>query len=446
MRPSFFVQRNINTYIIACNSTYIKNTKNMSHRDLLLRLIQFSDQYNVNQKDVVSLPVKALILSLKYVNRQNLFSSLFPYDFADWDLAERTLGANSNTLGDAETWLTLLGLLDWPQLTEKHRVEIETQHPPLALIKSNLKAHNLDSPGWGTACRVFILQLIQGLQSMHAIELLTTRMLARNTHEATMKLLAALYDTKHLPEEYLKTLYFILCQENLAIDAATLTSTLSIINAQKEEHKLNMKLRSMQMLALRPRLRDRLKTSLLTEQSKEQVDSQSGTWDSYNGFRHIHRFPNTLSDRVTRQLYFLAAQTRWNWGECIPYLLDNAEIEERVKQHPVLQADIEILNWVINNLSMDGRQPFKEMMAFKARCFASFPVVHVQRMTLTQILRLYVSAYQAANVWKDVWKTQIGVISPQIVRDCEAFVDSNAFAVTNIAMALSGRSGNEVNQ
>ena len=412
----------------------------MSHRDLLLRLLQFSDQYNVNQKDTVALPVKALVLSLKYVNRQTLFTSLFPYDFADWDLAERTLGANGNTLGDAETWLTLLSLLDWPQLTEKHRVEIETQHPPLALIKAALKAHNLDSPGWSTACKVLILQLIQGLQCMHAIELLTTRMLARNTHESTMKLLAGLYDTKHLPEDYLKTLSFILCQENLAIDAATLTSTLSIINTQKEEHKLNMKLRSMQMVALRPRLRDRLKTSLLTEQTKEQVDSQSGTWDSYNGFKHIHHFANTLSDRVIRQLYFLAAQTRWNWGACIPYLLDNQDIEERVKQHPVLQADTAILNWVIENLSMDGRAPFKEMMAFKGKCFASFPVVHVQRMTLTQILRLYVAAYQAPNVWKDVWKAQIGVLSPQIVRDCEAFVHANAFAAEHIAMALSGRS------
>ena len=416
----------------------------MSHRDLLLRLIQFSDRYNVNQKDVVSLPVKALVLSLKYVNRQTLFSTLFPFDFADWDLAERTMGVNSNTLGDAETWLTLLSLLDWPQLTEKHRVGIETQHPPLAVIKATLKAHNLDSPGWGTACKVLILQLIQGLQCMHAIELLTTRILVRNTHEQTMKLLAALYDTKHLPEDYLKTLSFILCQENLAVDASTLTSTMSMINTQKEEHKLNMKLRSMQMVALRPRLRDRLKISLLTEQSKEQADCKSGTWDSYNGFCQLHHFPNTLSDRVKRQLYFLAAQTRWDWGECISYLLENEEIEKRVRQYPVLQADTGVLNWVIDNLSMDGRAPFKEMMAFKGRCFASFPVVHVQRMTLTQILRLYVAAYQAPNVWKDVWRTQIGVLSPQIVRDCEAFVEANAFAVRDIAMALSGRNSEEI--
>jgi hypothetical protein len=60
-------------------------------------------------------------------------------------------------------------------------------------------------------------------------------------------------------------------------------------------------------------------------------------------------------------------------------------------------------------------------------------------LTLTQILRLYVAAYQAQCIWKDVWKAQIGVLSPQIVRDCETFVAENAFAAQAIVAALSGR-------
>ena len=76
---------------------------------------------------------------------------------------------------------------------------------------------------------------------------------------------------------------------------------------------------------------------------------------------------------------------------------------------------------------MDGRPPFQQMMAFKGHCFASFPVVYVQKMTLTQLLRLYVASYQAAGVWKDVWKAQIGTLSPQIIRDVEAFVEKTKF-------------------
>jgi hypothetical protein len=410
----------------------------MSHRDLVLRLMQFSDQYNINQKDTAALPIKALILSLKYIDKKTLFSLLFPDEFADWDLAERTLGETNNTLGDAEAWLCLLSLLDWPLLTEKHKADIETNHKPLAVIKNNLRAQNLDTPGWTTACKVLILQMIQGLQSMHAIELLTSRMLSKNTHESTMKLLAGLYDTKHLPDDYLKTFGYILSCKCMTVNEQTLAQTLTSIQSQREEHKMNLKLRNMQTMALRPRLRDKLKISLLADHHKEQVDSKTGTWESYIGYCHAHRFPNTLSDKIKRQLYFLAAQTRWDWTPFVQQLIDSKEIEEKIKQLPVHQADTAIINWVIDNLSMDGRPPFKEMMAFKARCFVSFPMVHVQQMTLTQVMRLYVSAYQAPNVWKDIWKTQIGMLSPQIIRDCEAFVEANAFATDNIVSALIG--------
>lgn len=407
-------------------------------RDLTLRLLQFSDQYNTSQKDAASLPVKALILSLKYVDRKALFSALFPEEYADWELAERALGTTQNVLGDTDTWLCLLDLLDWPHLTEKHRQDIELHHRPLALIKTALKSQNLDAPGWTTACRVLILQMVQGLQSMHAIELLTSRALCKNTRESTMKLLAELYDTKHLPEDYLRTLQHILSPKCMTVDESALTKTIASINAQREEHMMNIKLRNLQASALRPRLRDKLKTSLFTEQRKEKVDSAMGTWDSYTGYCHTHRFPNTLSDRIKRQMYFLAAQTKWDWTEFVKHLINNAEIEERVKSHPVLNADVDVLLWVIDNLSMDGRAPFKEMMAFKARCFASVPVVRVQQMTLTQVLRLYVSAYQADNVWKDAWKAQLGIISPQIIRDCELFVENNPFAGAQIVRAMVG--------
>ena len=43
------------------------------------------------------------------------------------------------------------------------------------------------------------------------------------------------------------------------------------------------------------------------------------------------------------------------------------------------------------NLSMDGRPPFPQIMAFEASSFASFPVVYVQKMTLIQVLRLCVA-------------------------------------------------------
>ena len=407
----------------------------MNQRDLLLRLLKISDEYNIDQKDLPSLVIKTTVISLKYIDNRALFEALFPDQFADWKLAERNLKL-TNALGDTEPWLCLLGLLDWPSLANDKLME--KSHPPLAQIKAALKAQNLDQPGWTVACRVLILQLIQGLQSMHAIELLTSRLLQKNTRDSTMHLLASLYDSKHLPSAYFDTLQYILSPPNISINSSILTQTMAIISTQREEHKLNMKLKSMQMVALRPRLRDRLKSSLMAEKHLENVDGQLGTWDSYAGFCHTHRFPNNLSDRVKRQLYFLASQTNWDWRPHISRFIHMEEMQARVQERPVTQPDANVLNWVIENLSMDGRPPFPEMMAFKARCFGSFPVIYVQKMTLTQVLRLYIAAHQPASVWKDVWKSQIGILSPQISRDCESFVAANAFAGEWIVAAMAG--------
>ena len=406
----------------------------MNARELLLRLLSIGEKYSLDQKDLPTLLIKTIVLSLKYVDRKQLFETLFPDHYADWALLDST-PPTSNALGDTEPWLCLLSLLQWPALIDRDR-DIEQNYAPLAQIKAGLRANGLDLPGWTMACHVLILQLIQGLQSIHANEQLTTRALSRPTREDTMHFIAGLYDAKHLPSAYTQTLAHILSPQVVQVDAALLAHTLSIVTTQRDEHKLNLRMKTIQLVALRPRLRDRLRSSLLTEQNKEIVDIRMGTWDSYTGFCHTHRFPNNLSDRVKRQLYFLASQTHWEWRDSVQHLIKSKDIETRVQQRPITQPDANVIHSVVNAMSMDGRPPFQEMMAFKARCFTSFPVVYVQRMTLTQILRLYVTAYQPPTVWKDVWKAQIGIISPQIVRDCEAFVAANAFAGARIVETL----------
>lgn len=101
---------------------------------------------------------------------------------------------------------------------------------------------------------------------------------------------------------------------------------------------------------------------------------------------------------------------------------------------------------------MDGSAPFPAMTAFRTSCFQSFPVTHVERMTLSQvlatlrardrtrpkltrarqILQLYVAAYQPQAVWKEAWKHLIGVISVQIIRDVEAFVATRPIAEAEV--------------
>ena len=264
----------------------------MNLRELVLRLTKITEQYNIDKQNLSTLPIKTIVLSLKYVDRRALYEALYPSEHADWELADLNLRA-TNALGDTEPWLALLNLIEWPSLTDK---DVDRSKPVLSQIKSALKSNNIDQPGYTMACRVLILQLIQGLQSMHAIELLTSRVLKKNTRDSTMQFLASLYDQKHLPSIYHETLLFILDPSNLTINTPALTQTLAILSAQQEEHKVTMKMKNIQLVSLRPRLRDRLKSCLLTEQNKERVDGKLGTWDSYTGYCHTHRFPNNLSD------------------------------------------------------------------------------------------------------------------------------------------------------
>ena len=86
---------------------------------------------------------------------------------------------------------------------------------------------------------------------------------------------------------------------------------------------------------------------------------------------------------------------------------------------------------------MDGRPPFQQMVDFKNRCFRSFPVSLSQRMTLSQVLRLYVCAYQSPHHWKELWKAQLCLLSPQIIKDCEAFAQEVPFAADAFMLHLA---------
>jgi hypothetical protein len=332
-----------------------------------------------------------------------MFENLFPGEFADWDKAQ-------TTFGDAVTWLTMLSLMQWKNLTEN----LTTRDLLLEQTKAALKAHNLDMNGWDVACKVLILQLIVGLQSVHAIELLTSRMLCRNTRESTVMFLASVYDNKHPPETYTKTLASII--EHVQVDVESLQQTMRTILKHREERTMNMRLRSIQLVSLRPRMRDKMQTSLA---DKEDADARTGTWNTFKGFCHVHKFPNNMSERVKKLLYFLASQVAWDWARHVRMVVQSKDLEERLLQRPVTHPDVADLGCVIKTLCMDGKKPFAEMMSFKVRGFASFPVVFVQSMSLTQLLQLYTIAYQPH--WKELWKAHIGVLSPQIVRDVETF-------------------------
>ena len=231
----------------------------------------------------------------------------------------------------------------------------------------------------------------------------------------------------HTPAQYEEALQYVL--EKCVVDVATLDQTHQLILATIDDRKLSLKMSRMTVIQGRPRLRDRVASELKTEERKAQMDTKLETWDSYRGFCYLHQFPINLSEKIRSKLYFLCAQTTWPWASHIKTILPSGgTLCDRLASRPVVQPDLPVILRVIEGLSMDGSPPFEKMTLFRKECFTSFPVTFVQRLTLSQILQLYMAAYQNPAFWKQLWKDLVGVISVQIIRDIETFVATHPFA------------------
>jgi hypothetical protein len=296
---------------------------------------------------------------------------------------------------------------------------------PLAILRRATRAHVLDVGTWTIACQLQITQLLLGIPVLQAWQVLTCRALKRDTHSQCVLLLASLSDNQFTPAEFEDTLCLIL-GKSLLVDISGLEAQCRVASARRADLSDAFRLKSLSCYLGRPRLRDRARP---TEEQKVSMDVALGTWETYVGFCQLHQFPNVLSETVKTRLYFLASQTQWEWPPFVSQVMRyEGGLCGRIGQYPVSRPDLPVLHQVVESLCMDGAPPFEEMTAFKNQCFGSFPVSSVHRLTLTQVLRLYVCAYQNPAYWKELWKQQLCLISPQIIKDCEAFVRAHPFA------------------
>ena len=400
----------------------------MEKYEILYAMQSAGKRYSIGLQDLSVLLLKLTVLSVKYVSRRQLWTARFGGDYVDWDMVDG-VAKSKNVFGGCAEWLGLLGFCKWDELG-KHEGEILASHAPLQGLRKHMRECSLDTGdacAWTLVCKIFLLMLVQGLSCMHALEVLTCGVFKRTTGSGCTMLLAKQAEHLFTPEQYQATLQFVL--DKCEVDKAGLDQTQALCLASQEDKKLSLKLSRMTVMEGRPRLRDRVTSELKTEGRKAQVDTLLDTWESYSGFSYKHRFPQTLSEKVRSKLYFLASQTRWDWMKYVEVILPSGgPLCAKVIAHPITQPDLPVLLRVIEGLSMDGSAPFREMTDFRKECFGSFPVTAVQRMTLSEILQLYVAAYQGQAFWKECWKHLAGVLSVQIIRDIELFVATHPFA------------------
>lgn len=376
----------------------------MERHQILQVMLVTGQSLSVGVTDLKALLLKLIVLSVKYVSKRDVWSARFGEDYVDWNLVDG-LQAGKSLLGGTAEWLALLDLCKWEDLS-RHEGGV---HALVRAVRKHMKECGLDTgdaTGWTLACKIFLIMLLQGLSSLHALEILTCTVFKVNTHAGCTLFLAKQArfsgfvfgcvrvtdlglcslqaENLHAPALYEAALLYVL--DKCEVDTAALEQTHQLMLASADDRKLSLKMSRLTVVQGRPRLRDRVTSEFKTEEKKAQTDARLETWDSYTGYCWKHQFPPTLSEKIRSKLYFLASQTRWAWAPYVEAVLTSGgALCSRVGAFPVGQPDVQVLCRVIERLSMDGSPPFKAMTDFRAECFGSFPVTHTQRMTLSQV-------------------------------------------------------------
>lgn len=166
------------------------------------------------ERDSIANTIKAIvIICLKFVNKEDLFKSIIPDFYIDWEYVrgQSTAGnSKKNILGDAATWLHLMQFVDFSECGIPDRV-MQQQYPPLYCLHSGIMSAGTGGRlNFSDACKMLILNNIEGLTTKRMIELHTSSRLNCNTHLICAGIVSALADERHGADVYEKTFKYVL--------------------------------------------------------------------------------------------------------------------------------------------------------------------------------------------------------------------------------------------
>lgn len=389
---------------------------------IVQKLVETGFHFSMDTKNLSLLVTKLIVLSLKFVDKQKLWASLFEQsdlNHVDWSL----LKPEYNAFSDLYYWIPLIMHCSWEGIER-----IVDQHLILQHIQHALVEAGISSEDYTFMCQLLILHLLEKMSVLGAFEHLISHKMKGSVNHVSAVLLANISNKLFKPEDYETTLCSVLSDTHMRVNVKPLQDKLSMLESQRESIvNLNIQFKKDAYVSSRPRLRDLLDFSA---SDKVQMDTRLGTWESYVCFCQLHQFPNILNEVSKQKLYFHASQTRWNWKEHLHHVIGpQEEMIQKLSDYPVSKPDLEVLHACIQRMNMNGRPPFTELVLFKNKCFVNYPLTLFSTINLTQFLRLYVCVYQNESVWKELWKMQKMLFSPQVVKDCEKFVNEFVFNV-----------------
>lgn len=161
------------------------------------------------------------------------------------------------------------------------------------------------------------------------------------------------------------------------------------------------------------------------------------TYDKYyefQGFVNKMRFPHSLNINIQQRAYWLVSQPEhvFQWRNYVRDFLPKEFSSDLLAYGSILTPETEMISEVLHKTFLVG-PPFPDLQTFRNVCLCNLPTVERENMTMNEVFRLYVAAYQHRNIWKEIWKQIKPILSTQIIKDVEQYVykfpiDSNSVA------------------
>lgn len=477
-------------------------------RALTASFLSICKRMTINMDEGVGDALKTIfILCTSFVDRKKLYENVFPGRYIDWSAFNDGINhqasskggnnkLNRNILGDSSIWLRVMDFVDFGDL-KISEIVLQKQYPPLWNIYNTLKqcqclqtGVSSQRPVFGVipksgfseqtnasgnsasstsptnvnpsqgrmfffddACKLCILNNIEGLISRHVTDQYTSKILAKNTFIVSSNILATLADQRISSDTYLDTIQYLLglMKINESEFCNHIVHYRMSVQSQKQAQTQKMEQnRQISRPSMRAVAAEKNRRILYSERAPQSAAASSCSTSvscthlkppagldmvDFNTYCDAVRFPISLG-RVTRiRCYLLASM-----GHVFDYTLNSSmlvssDVSSSINNHQIIFPDPEILSDAIESLTMN-MAPFDEINKFRDECFKSFAVEQKRGLNMTQILQLYVSAYQKKDIWKICWKRVLPIMSPQISKDIEIFVKENPFAVIQFMQIL----------
>lgn len=241
------------------------NTKNISDAKInaISSFLTLCERSTINLNESLTNAVKAaIIICLKFVDKEALFRDVLPDTFIDWEyvkaqytsstcsssgVASRLVSSlmspssssysllagtggssnllskmrgNANLLGDSAVWLQIMQFIDFGNLKLSERL-LQQQHPPLFCLyvavmshvrnNSSKKNSTEEAPqlDFSDVCKLLVLNNVEGLSARSIIEMHTSSRLNQNTYTLCNNIVSTLADERHSSEVYQEAFRYV---------------------------------------------------------------------------------------------------------------------------------------------------------------------------------------------------------------------------------------------